>query len=105
MAALDLTSNAYPFNSAVTLSATPETMQELVVPGNAKRVELVFTTNAGKVLTAGTDATVITSEISFPIPADSAWYYDYPQNKGTHSIYVASSVASTVVSVFVTAGD
>ena len=105
MAATVLISNSYPHNDEVTLSATPSTMQELTVPGNARRLEIVFATNAGLVLTAGTDATVITTEKAFPVPADTAWYYDYPKSKGTHAIFVASAVASTVVSVFVTDGD
>ncbi len=105
MAAKSLISNSYPHNDDVTLSATPNTMQELTVPGNARRLEIVFTTNAGLVLTAGTDATVISTEKTFEVPADTAWFYDYPKSKGTHSLFVASAVASTVVKFFVTDGD
>jgi hypothetical protein len=105
MAVLSLVANSYPHNDEVTLSGTPNTMQEISVPGNARRIEMVFETNAGQLLTAGTDATVITTEKAWPIPADSAWFYDFPRSKGTHSIFVASSVASTVVKFIVTDGD
>ena len=106
MAALSLSSNVFPFNTSATLSGTINTMQELEVPARARRVEIVFTTNAGVIVTqGGTDATVITTEKTFPIPADSAWFYDIPRAKGDHSIWVASGTASTVCSVLVTEGD
>jgi hypothetical protein len=105
MAAVSLIANAYPTCVNVTLSGTPNTMQELSVGANARRVEIVFTTNAGKIVTAGTDAAVISSEATFPVPADSAWYYDIPRSKGDHSLFVASATGSTVVSCIVTDGD
>jgi hypothetical protein len=105
MAAKLLISNSYPHNDEVTLSATPNTMQELSVPGNARRIEIRFVANDGKILTAGTDAVVITTEKDWGVDADSPWYYDYPRSKGTHPIFVASAVASTVVKFFITDVD
>ena len=105
MAALDTVSNVYPNVANVTLSGTINTMQEITIGANARRVEIVFTTNAGKIVSAGTDATVISTEATFPVPADTSWFYDVPKSKGAHAIFVASATASTVVSVIITDGD
>jgi len=105
MPAVSMLTNSYPHVKNVTLSGTPDTMQEIQIGANARRVEIVFTAAAGKVLSSGTDATVITTEESFPVPADSAWYYDIPRSAGSHSVFLASGSASTVASIIVTDGD
>lgn len=102
--AVSLKSNSYPHVVNLTLG-TSNTMTELQVGGNARRVEIVFTSNAGKLLTAGTDATIISTEASFPIPADSSFFYDVSKAQTDHSVYLASASPSTVVSCIVTDGD
>ncbi len=105
MAAVSLANGSYPHVKNITLSGVGDTMQEIEVPGNCRRCEIVFTSAAGKLITDGTDATVISTEESFPIPADSAFYVDISRASGNFSLYLASATPSTVVSVIVTDGD
>ena len=102
MAAITITPTANPFSVKHTLSATPNTQQEFKIPGSARRVEVYFETNAGKVIWAGgTDAAVISTEAAYPITADVGYYWDLPQAQQTHSVWLASGTGSTVVHVAV----
>jgi hypothetical protein len=101
MAAIDLsTVNAYPHTHRAGLSATPDTMQEVAIPAAATQVQIIFETNAGKVITqGGTDATVISTEHYLTIPANSLYFHDIAKAQGEHSIWVASGTASTNFSI------
>lgn len=107
MAAIDLSSvNVWPHTHRVALSGTPNTMQAFTIPGGATQVQVIFETNAGKVVTqGGTDASVISAEHYLTIPAGSLYYHDLPRSKGAHTLWVASATGSTVVSVQVGARD
>ena len=83
-----------------TLSATPNTMQEFIIPGSARRVQIESATNSCLLIYAsGTDAAVISSEVTRTIAADNPFWYPLPASKQTHSIWIASGTASTVVTV------
>lgn len=83
-----------------TLSGTPNTMQEFVIPGSARRVQIESVTNSCLLIyTGGTDAAVISSEVTRTIAADNPFWYPLPASKQTHSIWVASGTASTVITV------
>tara|TARA_R100000655_G_scaffold15606_1_gene34558 strand:- start:77 stop:394 length:318 start_codon:yes stop_codon:yes gene_type:complete len=102
MAAISMVSDAYPNHKKATLSSTINTQQAFTIPGSATRVEIQFVTNPGVVIfNGGTDGAVISSEVAYPIPEDSAFFYDIEKNKREHTITVASGVASTVVHVIV----
>lgn len=105
MAALSLVQNALPYVANVTLSGTPNTMQELQIGANTGRIEIVFTDEDGKFLTSGTDAAVIDGQSSIPVPADSSFYFEVPRAKGAFSVFIASASASVVVSILVTGAD
>ena len=101
--ATDLSTNAYPDNGEITLSATINTMHEIQLPNNYGELELVFTGGAGKVLAkGGTDAVVVTTQKGFPVVADSSWFFKVPKRAGSTSIWVWSPVASVVVSYWMT---
>ena len=98
MAAITLTVEAV--SKKATLSATPNTMQEFIVPGSARRVQIESTTNSCTLIyTGGTDAAVVSAEVTRTIAADSPFWYPLPASKQTHSIWLASGTASTVVTV------
>lgn len=81
----------------VTLSSTPNTMQEIVIPGNARMCEVHFTSHPGKVIhNGGTDGAVISSELDWTVEKDSAYYWPIPRSAGAHSIWVASGTGSVV---------
>ena len=102
MAAIDMTSNAYPSHKKATLSGTPNTQQAFTIPSSATRVECQFVGNDGVyVFNGGTDGAVISSEVAYPVPADSSFFYDIEKSKGQHTITVASGTGSTVVHLIV----
>jgi len=102
MAAISMVSDAYPSHKKVTLSSTPQTQQAVTIPGSASRVEIQFVTADGSVVfNGGTDAAVLSSEVAYPIPADSSFWWDIEKNKREHTITVASGTGSTVVHVIV----
>ena len=102
MAAIDTDAVELPNHKKVTLSGTPNTMQEFLIPGKCERVEIQFVGAAGLVIfNDGTDAAVISSEIAYPVPADSSFWYEIGRGKQKHSIWVASGSASTVCHVIV----
>tara|TARA_Y100001963_G_scaffold51733_1_gene72354 strand:- start:1377 stop:1694 length:318 start_codon:yes stop_codon:yes gene_type:complete len=91
-----------PNHKKVTLSGTPNTQQEFSISGKAERVEVQFVGAAGVVIfNGGTDGAVISSEVAYPVPADSSFWWDLPRSKQTHSIWVASGSASTVCHVII----
>jgi len=105
MAAIDTDALNLPNHKKVTLSSTPNTMQEFSITGKATRVEVQFVTNDGVIVfNGGTDGNVISSEVAYPIPKDSSFWYDLPRSKQTHSIWVASGTGSTVCHVIVYEG-
>lgn len=102
MAAISMVSDAYPNHKKATLSGTPNTQQAFTIPGSANRVEIQFVTNDGVIIfNGGSDSAVISSEVAYPIPGDSSFFYDIEKNKREHTITVASGTASTVVHVIV----
>tara|TARA_R100001082_G_scaffold109889_1_gene88195 strand:- start:744 stop:1067 length:324 start_codon:yes stop_codon:yes gene_type:complete len=87
-------------DAQVTLSGTPNTMQEIKINGSALMCEVVFITNDGVVIhNGGTDAAVIGSEKTWPVTADQAYWWPIPKSATDHSIWVASGTASTVVKI------
>lgn len=107
MAAIDLSSvNVYPHTHRVTLSGTPDTMQAFTIGAACTQVQVISEANSCKIVTqGGADATVITTEHYLEVPAGSLYYHDLPRSKGTHTLWIASGTASTVVSVQVGARD
>ena len=104
MAVIDTDATELPNHKKVTLSGTPNTMQEFSIPGKAERVEIQFegATVTGKVVfNGGTDGAVISSEAAYPVPGDSSFYYGLGRSKQKHSIWIASDTASTVAHVIV----
>lgn len=101
MAAVSVAVGASTVGDAqVTLSATPNTMQEIVINGSALMCELVFVTNDGVVVhNGGTDATVISTEKTWEVDAGAAYYWGIPKSASDHSIWVASGTGSTVVKI------
>jgi len=78
-------------------------------PNAARRVRLVFSTNAGKVATEGTDGAAIGAAPFFTVAADSEWsmFIDRDASEGGRgpaSIYVTSAVATTTVTMMCEAG-
>ena len=105
MAAIDTDALNLPNHKKVTLSSTPNTMQEFSITGKATRVEIQFVAADGVIVfNGGTDGSVISSEVAYPIPKDSSFWYDLPRSKQTHSIWVASGTGSTVCHVIVYEG-
>ncbi len=102
MAAITIAATSYPFNTKTTLSATPNTMQEYVIPSNAKSVEIQSESHPCVVVfSGGTDNTVITSEIGYPVAKDTSFFWNLPNSKQSHSVWLASSNGSTVVHLVV----
>tara|TARA_Y100000593_G_scaffold24690_1_gene49269 strand:- start:405 stop:731 length:327 start_codon:yes stop_codon:yes gene_type:complete len=105
MAVIDTDATELPNHKKVTLSGTPNTMQEFSIPGKAERVEIQFegATVTGKVVfNGGTDGAVISGGvIAYPVPGDSSFYYGLGRSKQKHSIWIASDTASTVAHVIV----
>jgi|TARA_R110000824_G_scaffold192620_2_gene374860 hypothetical protein len=98
MAAISMVSDTYPNHKKATLSGTINTQQEFTIPGSASRVEVQFVGAAGVVVfNGGTDAAVISSEVAYPIPQDSAMFWDLQKSKRQHTIHLASGTGSTVV--------
>tara|TARA_Y100001972_G_C7438190_1_gene225087 strand:- start:209 stop:532 length:324 start_codon:yes stop_codon:yes gene_type:complete len=84
----------------VTLSGTPNTMQEIKINGSALMCEIVFLSNEGFLIhSGGTDGAVISTEIKKTIKADQEFFWPIGKSASDHSIWVASSTASTVVHV------
>tara|TARA_R100001594_G_scaffold145710_1_gene196212 strand:- start:619 stop:936 length:318 start_codon:yes stop_codon:yes gene_type:complete len=97
MAAITIAALTGVHNSKVTLSGTPNTMQEIQVPSNTRMIEVYFVDAAGVVVhNGGTDAAVISSETGFPVGANISYYWNVPASRKAHSIWVASGSASTV---------
>jgi hypothetical protein len=84
----------------VTLSGTPNTMQEIKINGSALMCEVVFVSNDGVVIhNGGTDAAVVSTEKTFPVSADQGYFWPIPKAASDHSIWVASGTGSTVVKI------
>tara|TARA_R100001443_G_scaffold73666_2_gene81549 strand:- start:72 stop:395 length:324 start_codon:yes stop_codon:yes gene_type:complete len=104
MAAIDTDAAQLPNHKKVTLSSTPMTMQEFSIPGKAERVEIQFegaTVTGQIVFNGGTDGAVISSELAYPVPGDSSFFYGLGRSKQTHSIWIAADTASTVAHVII----
>ena len=102
MAAVSMVSDTYPNHKKATLNGTPNTQQEFTIPGSASKVEVQFVGADGVVIfNGGTDAAVITSEVAYPVPQDSAMWWELQRSKREHSIHLASGTGSTVVHVIV----
>lgn len=105
MAAITIT-EAMIGQAQVTLSGTPNTMQEVVAPANARMIEVHFTSHPGKVVhNGGTDATVITSELTWTVEKDTSYWWPIPRSAGAHSFWVASGTGSTVCRIRTYEGD
>ena len=105
MAAIDTDALNLPNHKKVTLSSTPNTMQEFSITGKATRVEIQFVAADGVIIfNSGTDGNLVSTESTYPIPKDSSFWYDLPRSKQTHSIWVASGTGSTVCHVIVYEG-
>ena len=105
MAAIATEAAHLPNHKKITLSGTPNTQQEISITGKATRVELQFVGADGVLIfNGGTDGAVVSSEVAYPIPKDSSFWYDLSRSKQTHSIWVASGSASTVCHVIVYEG-
>lgn len=94
----------------ISLSATPNTMQEVIFPKNGRRYLLQFVTTPGKlVLQGGADAVVITTEKKHDVTADQVSELVVPGANGrarnltdsTRKIWVASATANAVVKITV----
>ena len=97
MAAITIASLTGAHNGTVTLSGTPNTMQEIEIPSNARMIEIFFEVNSGKLVhNSGTDSAVISSEAAWPVPKESSYYWAIPRSRAAHSIWVASATGSTV---------
>ena len=91
MAAITIAATSYPFNTKTTLSATPNTMQEYVIPSNAKSVEIQSESHPCVVVfSGGTDNTVITSEIGYPVAKDTSFFWNLQNSRQSHSVWLAS---------------
>lgn len=105
MAAIDTDAAQLPNHKKVTLSGTPNTMQEFSIPGKAEKVEIQFegATVTGKIVfNGGTDGAVISGDvIAYPVPGNSSFFYGLGRSKQTHSIWIASDTASTVAHVII----
>lgn len=102
MAAIDTAGATYPNNKKVTLSGTPNTMQEFQIPGDSERVEIQFVGASGLVVfQGGSDSATISSQVAYPVPADSSFWYQLPRSKQDHSVWVASGSASTVCHIVI----
>jgi len=102
MAAVTIVPISNPFLLKQTLSATPNTQQELVIPGSARRVEITFRQHDGVLIySGGTDGAVISTEATMSITKEKPYYWDLPQSPQSHSIWIASGTASVVVDVVV----
>ena len=101
MAAIDRSStNVYPVQSRDTLSAVVDTMQEYLIPAGARKISILFESNAAKFIAqGGTDGGVIAAENYLKIPADTLYFHNVPQAKRAHSIWVAPTTGSTVVTI------
>ncbi len=89
---------SYPLNGEITLSGTPNTMHEIVLPTSYAQLELVFSAD-GKVLAqGGTDAAVVSTEKGLPVAAGGHWFYSVKRTQAAHSIWVWSGTASATVS-------
>ena len=96
-----------PGVNVFTLGAS-DVATRLDFPNNARKVQLVFVTNDGKVATEGTDGAAIDAN-NYPVTADVSWplFVDQdgvPGGKGPKSIFVAAFVGSTVVRAICSAG-
>ena len=106
MAAIDISSLPTPSTKTVTLSATPNTQQQVILPDGMIAASVYFE-SAGHVDYAGADGAVIapaTADVA-PIPADQwvrVWWVGDTRS-GT-SIYLSSPTASAVVRVMVSPG-
>lgn len=107
MAVIDYSAtNTFPRTENITLSATPDTMQEITVSARATQISVLFSGQAGKVVTnGGADATVITTESYMRVPADTLYYHDLPKSKGSHAVWIAGDVASVVAHFQITERD
>ena len=92
---------SYPLNGEITLSATPNTMHEIVLPTSYAQLEIVFSADGMVLAQGGTDATVVSSEDGFPVDADAHWYYSVKRTQAAHSIWVWSATGSATVSWWV----
>jgi len=104
MAVIDTEATELPNHKTVTLSSTPNTMQEISIPGKAQKVEIQFVgaTVTGKVVfNDGTDGAVISSQPAYPVPGNSSFFYGLSRAKDKHSIWIASDTASTVAHIIV----
>ena len=102
MAAITISSINLPNNAKTTLSGTPNTMQEYVIPSNAEAIEVQFISHPGVVVfSAGTDGAVISSQIGYPVAKDTSFFWNLPRSKGQHSVWLASGTGSTVVHIVV----
>jgi hypothetical protein len=88
-----------------TLSATPNTMQEFSVPGNARMVEVLLDKTGFVIHNDGTDGATITTEVAYDVAANTPYYWPIPRSAGRFSFWVASDHASTVCKVLTYEGD
>lgn len=78
------------------------------LPNTARRIRVIFTTNDGKVAFTGTDAAAISANY-WKVPADTevSFFVDQdavPGGRGPVSVYLASAIATTTVSILAEAG-
>lgn len=92
---------SYPLNGLITLSGTPNTMMEVILPTSYAQLEIVFSADGMVLAQGGTDATVVSSEKGFPVAADAHWYYSVKRTQAAHSIWVWSATGSATVSWWV----
>ena len=86
-----------------------DVLTRLDFPNNTRRVRLIFSTNAGKICTTGTDGALIGAAAFWPAAADTeiAIFVDKDPaelGKGPASIFVTSATATTTVTALCESG-